>query len=180
MRKSSRTFSAKDIAVIGLMIAMIVVLTRFLAIETQFVRVSFTFVPTILLAIMYGPWVGAISGGFADLIGFFLFSRGFPFHPGFTISATIAPIIYGLILYRKPLTLQRIITACLAVTLLINLGLNSYWLKILYDQAFWALLPLRLLQNAIILPIEVGIMYWLTGNKPIQRVLKDYPIKWIR
>ena len=175
-----RTFSAKDIAVIGLMIAMKVVLTRFLAIETQFVRIGFTFIPTIILSIMYGPWVGAFSGGFADLLGFFLFSRGFPFHPGFTISATLSPIIYAWFLYRKPLNLSRIILACLAVTLLINLGLNSYWLKILYDRAFWAFLPIRLAQNAIILPIEVSIIYWITRNKPIQRVLKDYPIKWIK
>lgn len=180
MKRSSSRFTARDIAVIGLMIAMKVVLTRFLAIETQFVRVSFTFIPTVLLAVMYGPWVGAFSGAFADLIGFFLFSRGFPFHPGFTISATLAPIIYGLILYRKPLTLKRLILACVLVTVLINVGLNSYWLYILYDQAFWAMLPVRLAQNAVTVVIEIGILYWITRNVQMQRVLKGYPIQWIK
>ena len=178
MRKSSRSFTARDIAVIGLMIALKVVMTRFLTIETQFVRVSFTFIPTVLMALMYGPWVGGIAGALGDLIGFFLFSRGFPFHPGFTISAAVAAILYGLILYKKPLTLQRIIFACLTVTVLVNIGLNSLWLRILYDQAFWALLPVRLLQNAVTLPIDVALIYWITNNKPIQRVLKDYPILW--
>lgn len=175
---SSRRFSAKDIAVIGLMIAIKVVLTRFLAVETQFVRVSFTFIPTILLAVMYGPWVSGFSGASADLLGFFLFPKGFPFSPGFTISAAIGPIIYAFILYKKRLSLGRLITANLAVTVLVNVGLNSLWLYILYDQAFWGMLPIRLGENILTLPIEIAIIYWITGNPSIQRLLTDYPIKW--
>lgn len=175
---SSRRFSAKDIAVIGLMIAIKVVLTRFLAVETQFVRVSFTFIPTILLALMYGPWVSGFAGGGADLLGFFLFPKGFPFSPGFTISAAIGPMIYAFILYKKRLSLGRLITANLAVTVLVNVGLNSLWLYILYDQAFWGMLPIRLGENILTLPIEIAIIYWITGNPSIQRLLTDYPIKW--
>lgn len=175
---SSRRFSAKDIAVIGLMIAIKVVLTRFLAVETQFVRVSFTFIPTILLAVMYGTWVSGFSGAGADLLGFFLFPKGFPFSPGFTISAAIGPMIYAFILYKKRLSLGRLITANLAVTVLVNVGLNSLWLYILYDQAFWGMLPIRLGENILTLPIEIAIIYWITGNPSIQRLLTDYPIKW--
>ena len=175
---SSRRFSAKDIAVIGLMIAIKVVLTRFLAVETQFVRVSFTFIPTILLAVMYGPWGSGFSGAGADLLGFFLFPKGFPFSPGFTISAAIGPMIYAFILYKKRLSLGRLITANIAVTLLVNVGLNSLWLYILYDQAFWGMLPIRLGENILTLPIEIAIIYWITGNPSIQRLLTDYPIKW--
>lgn len=178
-KKSMSMFTARDIAVIGLMIALKVVLTRFLAVETQFVRVGFSFIPTILLAIMYGPWVGAFSGALADVAGFFLFPKGFAFSPGFTISAAVAPIIYGMILYRKPLTLKRIMMACLAVTVIVNVGMNSLWLRILYDQAFWGMLPIRLAQNIITLPIEVGIMYWVLKNASIKRAMKGYPIHWI-
>ncbi len=178
-KKSMSMFTARDIAVIGLMIALKVVLTRFLAVETQFVRVGFSFIPTILLAIMYGPWVGAFSGALADVAGFFLFPKGFAFSPGFTISAAVAPIIYGMILYRKPLTLNRIMMACLAVTVIVNVGMNSLWLRILYDQAFSGMLPIRLAQNIITLPIEVGIMYWVLKNASIKRAMKDYSIHWI-
>lgn len=177
-KTSSHHFSAKDIAVIGLMIAIKVVLTRFLAIETQFVRVSFTFIPTVLLAIMYGPWISAFSGAGADLLGFFLFPKGFPFSPGFTLSAAIGPMIYAFILYKKRLSLGRLIAANFAVTALVNVGLNSLWLYILYDQAFWGMLPIRLFENILTLPIEVGIIYWITGNSAIQRLLSDYPVKW--
>lgn len=175
---SSRRFSAKDIAVIGLMIAIKVVLTRFLAVETQFVRVSFTFIPTILLAIMYGPWISGFAGAGADLLGFFLFPKGFPFSPGFTLSAAIGPMIYAFILYRKRLSLGRLITANLAVTILVNVGLNSLWLYILYDQAFWGMLPIRLAENILTLPIEIAMIYWITGNTSIKRLLADYPVKW--
>lgn len=177
--KKFNSLKARDIAVIGLMIALKVVLTRFLAIETQFIRLSFTFIPTVLLALMYGPWTAAGAGALADMAGFFLFSRGYPFSPGFTVSAAVGPALYGLILYRKPLTLGRIVSACLAVTLLVNVGLNSLWLRILYDQAFWGMLPFRLMENFITLPVEAGLLYWITGNKSIQRIMKDYPIKWI-
>lgn len=177
-KTSSRHFSAKDIAVIGLMIAIKVVLTRFLAVETQFLRISFTFIPTILLAIMYGPWVSGFTGAGADLLGFFLFPKGFPFSPGFTISAAIGPMIYAFILYKKRLSLGRLITANLAVTILVNVGLNSLWLYILYDQAFWGMLPIRLGENILTLPIEVAMVYWITGNTSIKRLLADYPVKW--
>ena len=179
-KNKSHSFSAKDIAVIGLMIALKVVFTRFLAIETQFIRIGFTFIPSVLLAVMYGPWVGATSGAFADLLGFFLFPKGFPYYPGYTLSAAVGPIIYGLILYRKKLTLGRLIVACLTVTLFVNIGMNSLWLRILYDQAFWGMLPLRLIKNVISLPVEAGMLYWISGNKSIQHVLKEYPIKWTR
>ena len=177
-RKLSRQFSAKDIAVIGLMIAMKIVLTRFLAIETQFMRVGFSFIPTILLAIMYGPWVGLFSGATADLFGFFLFPKGFPYYPGFTLSAAIAPMLYASVLYKKRLSLGRLIVANLLVTVFVNVGLNSLWLYILYDQAFWAMLPVRLVQNLVSLPIEVAIMYGITGNSSIKRILSGYPIQW--
>lgn len=175
-----RSFSAKDIAVIGLMMALSVVLTRFLSIETQFVRIGFAYIPMVFLAIMYGPWVAGFSGAAADMIGFFLFARGFPFSPGFTLSAAIGPILYGLILYRKPLTFWRLLLACFTVNLVVNVGLNSFWLWLLYDRAFWALLPLRILQNVISLPIDAGILYLLTGRKSIQRVMSDYPVKWVQ
>lgn len=174
-----RSFSAKDIAVIGLMMALSVVLTRFLSIETQFVRIGFSYIPMVLLAIMYGPWLAGTSGALADVVGFFLFARGFPFSPGFTLSAAVGPIIYGLILYRRQLTFWRIFLACLTVNLVVNVVLNSFWLWLLYDQAFLALLPVRIVQNVVSLPIDAGILYWLTGSKPIQRVMADYPVKWV-
>ena len=113
-----------------------------------------------------------------DLLGFFLFPKGFPFSPGFTISAAIGPMIYAFILYKKRLSLGRLITANLAVTVLVNVGLNSLWLYILYDQAFWGMLPIRLGENILPLPIEIAIIYWITGNPSIQRLLTDYPVKW--
>lgn len=174
-----RSFSAKDIALIGLMMALSIMLTRMFSLQTQFVRISFSYVPMVFLAIMYGPWTAGFAGAAADLLGFFLFSPGFPFSPGFTLSAAIGPILYGLFLYRKPLTYWRFFLAFLTVSVLVNIGLNSFWLWLLYDQAVLALLPLRIVQNVVSLPIDAGILYWITGSKPIQRVMADYPIKWV-
>lgn len=177
-KTSSLKFTARDISVIGLMIAMSVISTRFLAIQTEFFRISFTFVPSMLLAIMYGPWVSFFSGAAADIFGFFLFSKGFPFSPGFTLSAAVGPMLYAFILHKKRLSFGRLAWASFAVTALVNVVMNSFWLYIMYEKAFWGALPFRLIQNIVSLPVEVALMYWITGNSSIQRVLAGYPIKW--
>lgn len=83
-----------------------------------------------------------------------------PFFFGFTLNAMLSGIIYGSILYRKPISWKRIIIAEFLVKLFINCVLNTLWLSMLYGNAFMVLLPPRILKNAIMLPIDSVILYF--------------------
>lgn len=86
---------------IAILVAIEVVLTRFFAIETPIIRVGFGFVPIALSAIIFGPIIGGITAATADVLGMLLFPKGVYF-PGFTLSAFLTGLTYGLFLYNKP------------------------------------------------------------------------------
>ena len=77
-----------------------------------------------------------------------------PFFPGFTFNAIIAGIMYGSILYKKPVSIKRILIAEILVSFICNILLGTLWLNILYGKAFFAILPMRAIKNIVLLPIN--------------------------
>lgn len=48
--------TTQSLATMGLLIAMIVVLSRVLGIETTFLKISFQFVPEMIMGMLFGPF----------------------------------------------------------------------------------------------------------------------------
>ena len=147
----------KTITYMGLFIALEVILTRFLAIQTPIVRISFTFLPIALSAMLFGPLFGGIAAALADLVGMMLFPSG-PFFPGFTLTAFLTGATYGLFLYKKPATLVQISLAVIVVTVVITLGLDTVWLWLITGQGIWAILPVRIIKALIMARIQVTVI----------------------
>ena len=82
-----------------------------------------------------------------------------PFFTGFKVSGAPSGLIYGMVLYKQPLTIRRTALANALVMLLVNIGLNTYWLTLLYGDAFLAILPARLIKQAVMFPINVALFY---------------------
>jgi ECF transporter S component (folate family) len=144
----------KKIAILGLMIAIEVVLERVLSIKTDVVKIGFGFIPVVLVALLYGPVYAGVTAAMADFIGVMLFPTGVYF-PGFTLSAFIAGMIFGLLLYKKEKKLWRVISAALIHGLIVTLALGTLWLSILMSKGALVILPSRLLQFAILVPLQV-------------------------
>ena len=72
-----------------------VVLSRFLSISTESLKIGFAFVPLVCCAMLYGPVWGAVAGGLADFIGAVLFPIG-PYFPGFTLTNALIGLVFGL------------------------------------------------------------------------------------
>lgn len=66
---------ARSITTMALLIAMMVTLSRILGIETQFLKVSFTFIPQIIMGMLFGPFWTGIGAVIADFIGMSLFAK---------------------------------------------------------------------------------------------------------
>ena len=71
----------------------------------------------------------------------------------------LGSVIYGVILYKRPLSLRRIIVANSTVTVFVNMLLNTYWMTILYGDAFAVLFPARAMKQIIMLPVEIILFY---------------------
>lgn len=147
------------VAFMGLMLAMDILLTRIVpVIQVETLRISFGFLPHAFSSILLGPWLGGLNAAVGDIVGMAVAPRG-PYFPGFTISAFLSGIIYGVFLYKKPKTIFRITMAVLLITLFVDIGLNTYWLTLLYGYGFLAILPARIIKSAALVPVNVSIIY---------------------
>lgn len=124
---------------------------------TQFLKLSFEFLVMTIIGLLYGPTVGALSGGLSDIINYISNPRG-PYFPGFTVSAIVGGILYGIILYRKKVTIKRCIIANITVVIIVDIVLNTIFLTMLYGYSMIAILPLRIAKNLLLVPINVVMM----------------------
>ncbi len=152
--------SVRTLTAVSLFIALEVVLSRFLSISTESLKIGFAFVPLVCCAMLYGPVWAAVAGGLADFIGAILFPIG-PYFPGFTLTNALIGLVFGLFLRRRPAGTAGIVPICAAVlinNLVLSLLLNTLWVSILYGSPFLQLLEVRLLQNAVMIPVEIAVL----------------------
>ena len=127
---------------------------------TPQLRISFTFVPMALTGWLFGP-VPAMAVGFCgDIIGANVFPSG-SFFPGFTVTAVLSGLIYGLILYRGKgkWLLMRTAAAKFSVNMLLNTLLNAYWLTVITQKGYLFYLSSHFIKNISALLAEVAVLY---------------------
>lgn len=151
--KSVRTLS------MGAMLTAITVILGFFAIVIgDFVKIQFYFLTVGISGMLFGPVVSGIIGGLGDILSFIVKPTG-TFFPGFTLNAIISGVIYGMFMYKKPVSFWRIFAAKLTITVIVEMGLSTYWLTILYGQGFWAILATRIIKCVVMLPIDSIMLY---------------------
>ena len=134
------------------------ILNRFTISFTTTLRLSFAFLAVALCGMFFGPVLAGLMGVASDILRYFLIGGG-QYFPGFTLNEFLSGFLFGLFLYRKPISLPRVFFARLSVVVLINLILTPLWLSILYKNAFIVLLATRIVKNLIMLPRETAILY---------------------
>jgi len=140
------------IAALGVLLAMDIVLTRFLSFSAWNTRIGFGFVPVVLAAMLFGAVPAAVLAALGDFLGATLFPIG-PYFPGFTLTAFLTGLTFGLLLHRWRSTLRAAL-AVLIVQLILGLLLNTFWIHVLYGASFAALLATRLTQAALLSAVQ--------------------------
>jgi len=143
----------------ALFIASTVVLRRILSIQTPIITIGFSFVPIMLAAIMLDWRHTVFISTISDIIGALLFPSG-SFFFGFTISAFLTGLIYGLILHQKEFKINksfiiRLIISTFLVTALINGLLNTIWVMMITKNASTLIIPIRILKQLVMIPIKI-------------------------
>lgn len=159
---------ARKISYMALLIATDVVLTR-LCINLPTVKIGFGFFATVIAAILYGPIYAGAEAAIADITGAFLFPTG-PYFPGFTVTALLSGIVYGIFLHKKVNTV-RVVLSIAIIAVLFSVLLNTYFLTFVVGKGFIALLPKRIIQAMIMIPIQFFGCF--AADKTVKAVLSE-------
>jgi len=166
--KSNR-FLFINIAYIGALIALQVVLGNLVQITMLTKQMNFGFLPIAVAGYLMGPVGGILVATLGDIIGTILFGTG-AYFPGFTVTAAIVGAVYGLILYPKYLhwisgccksrTGGLLIRAALAslASAVIYAFLNSYWLTFFVNKGYWLIFVGRVPFYLIEIPIFTAVI----------------------
>jgi ECF transporter S component (folate family) len=73
-KKKTNISKFKKIALSALLISIHIVVTRYLSIQTQFLRISFEVIPIMLAGMILGPKYAVLIGGTSDLLGATVFA----------------------------------------------------------------------------------------------------------
>lgn len=165
----------REMVSMSLFIAIEVILTRFLSIQTPIVRIGFTFLPIAISAMLFGPVISGMIAALADVIGMVLFPVGGAYFPGFTLTAFLSGVIYGSLLYKKTKSILRISIAVIAISVFVHLGLDTIWIWILTGKGFFAILPTRIMKCMINIPLQIILIriVWNSLSKFIEENQMD-------
>lgn len=159
------------LAVLAMLVAMEVVLNRFLSINTAGLKIGFAFIPPVLAAILFGPVESAIVYALSDFIGAMLFPIG-TYHPGFTVCAALMGIVAGLFLNKRPLAIFKcnrewkkirffpnIVVPVVFNCIVLGLLVNTLWVSQLYgSKTYGGWFMYRLSEYAIMVPVQLLII----------------------
>ncbi len=157
----------------AMLTAVSVIINQFTIFINQIMRLGFTFLPIALSGMLYGPLITGSLGAVCDILKYFTRNDGGAFFPGFTISSFVAGFLYGIFLYKKPVTLRRVIATRLCVMVVDSWILNSLWLSMLYGNAFIALVSARMLKSVLVFPVEVALLYLTLKTVAARRPLRN-------
>ncbi len=147
-----------SLVTISLLLAIQVILGLFSIPVNNAIQISFEYLPMCVCAMLYGPVPAMLSGALCDLIVVIIRPTG-PFFFGFTFSAALSGLIYGLLLYRRnsPLLWRFAVSRLLAVVIC-NIFLNTLWVYLLYGAGSLAYFPGRIIKNVIEYPISLILL----------------------
>ena len=155
MQKKQK-WNVKTLVFMALLVAMHLVLTRVLVIDLGAYRISVGSVSTILAGLWLGPVAGGVCGFASDVIGCFM--KGYAVNPFITAAAILWGVIPALVrplLANKKKT-GKTVGICISIivtAILSSLVLTTAGLVLMLGYNFYAIMPGRLIQFAIMIPI---------------------------
>lgn len=156
-----KRLNIRNIAMMGVLIALDVVATRFLGFSTLTIRISFGSVFIILAGLWFGPLEGALVGGIGDMIGCLIAGTGF--YPPLMLSPILFGTLIGLlrpVAVKKP-SIFKVGTVITFANIVTTLFLTTWGLSLLYGTSFQALfvsrIPQFIVNTAVCTALSYGI-----------------------
>lgn len=163
--KSSFTKSAKlltqtrSLTLAAMLVALHVALSSVRVQITPELRLGIGFITQAATGMLLGPVIAMLTGAAGDIVSHLLFPTG-AYFPGYTLTAVVGGLIYGIMLFDRPrVGFLRALSTKALVSAVCNLLLNTLWISMTGGKAMTVLLPARALKNLGLLPIEALLIY---------------------
>jgi ECF transporter S component (folate family) len=145
----------------ALFVALATILSFFSITVTNTLEIRFNSMAIAAAGILLGPGLGMAVGALSDILGYMVHPAG-AFFPGFTVSYALVGLIFGLIVHKRPSTV-KVLIAQAVVTVAIDMLLNTFWLAMLYGNAFMAIFTARLVKNIVLYPLYAVLLCVVAG-----------------
>lgn len=155
--------NVRSLVLTAMLIGLAMILGAYAFMLTPTIKISFSFLANEVTALLFGPVMGGIMGGTADILKYMINPAGGAYFPGFTLNGIVGGMIFGIFLYRKPLKLSRIIGAKVTACIIVNMLMTTTWLHIMLGTPWLVLFSGRLLKQIIMVPIEI-LMFWTVAT----------------
>ena len=158
MQKRKNEEKIFTLVCLALLTAMQIVIARILVIPlSESLRISFSFIPVVIAARRFGITGAVTVYALGDFIGAVAFPTTGAYFPGFTLTAAVSGLIYGLFLGKKTSNI-RIILSVLLSQALCTVLMNSFWISQLYGAPFAATAVSRIAQAAVMGTVQIIFM----------------------
>lgn len=153
-------FKTRNVVLVGLMVALKIILEPFsIYLTPTFKLITLSYLPGVMIAALLGPWAALSFGFVADTVGYMVAGMG-PYFPGYAISEMLTYFIYACLLYKREVTIPRVLLARAIEMVTIIFGLNFLWNVIMYGSAASVYFTgARLINNLVQLPLHVAMSY---------------------
>jgi ECF transporter S component (folate family) len=162
--RSARMLSnTRALTLAAMLVALHIALSSVRVQITPELRLTVGYVTQAAAGMLLGPVVAMLTGAAGDIVSLICFPTG-AYFPGYTLTAAVGGLIYGLVLFGRPrVSYLRALGAKAIVNVICNLFLNTLWLTMTSGQSMMALLPVRAIKNLALLPLEALLIYMTAG-----------------
>lgn len=168
-------FTVRDITIMGMLMALNVVMAEVckITIIPHVLVLSLGFLPLAISGMLFGVVPTVTVAVVADIIGALLFSSG-NFYFGYTLTAFLTGLFYGIFLHKKDLSVMRCAVCQLIISMLCYALLNSIWaLNWVTKTAAGEYIGVRLLAQPILYPVYLFFLLMLRKyRKTLEGALK--------
>ena len=152
-------FTVNTLAGSAALIALNIVITRFLSVNVGPVRIGFGFIPIAFGSMLYGPVVGTIVAVVADVLGAVI--QGAGYWPGFGLSAALYGVTYGVFLYRREKSCKNITVCVILQAIIIDALMGALWYYIYTSMTFPVALTGRSINALVMIPVKIVMIQYL-------------------
>lgn len=162
---------AKSVVTTAMLIAVGIVLSAYATIRiTPDFQVSFGFLSSGMIAQLFGPVVNLIAGFVTDVVSYLLYTDG-PYCFWFALNPMVSGLIFALFFYRKKVTLPKAIAAKLVDTLVVEIGMTTLWLILLYGAKGWLWFFIRAGWKLAACVVQAPVLYLVM--KTTEKIKKE-------
>lgn len=159
----SELTTVRKLACTAILVALQIILSRYLGIQTELFQISFGFVAIAFSAMLLGPVWAAATALTADFVGTMIAGTG-AYNPMFSINAVLYALIFAWFLYKKEKSVWRIVLCVVLQLVLVAIPLTPLWLYIYFkyvigsEKAFAVIFMTKLTASFVEAAIKIVVL----------------------